>query len=121
MTERAIILLAHGSRDPLWRQPMEAVAQRMRELEPAVAVQCAYLELARPDLAHSAETLISGGATHIRIVPMFLGLGKHAREDLPLLAHQLRQQHPHVVFEQQPAVGENPLLLDLLAQIALRR
>jgi sirohydrochlorin cobaltochelatase len=121
MWAHAIILLAHGSRDPLWRQPMEAVAKRMRELEPGVAVQCAYLELAQPDLAHCAHALISGGATHIRVVPLFLGLGKHAREDLPRLAQQLRLQHPHVVFELQAAVGENPLLVDLLAQIALHR
>ncbi len=97
---------------------MEAVARRMRELEPAVAVQCAYLELAQPDLAHSAETLITGGATQIASSPCSWAWGKHAREDLPLLAQQLRQQHPQVVFELQPAVGENPLLVDLLAQIA---
>ena len=29
-TVRGIILLAHGSRDPLWKQPIEAVAAHIR-------------------------------------------------------------------------------------------
>ncbi|MCY7319378.1 MAG: CbiX/SirB N-terminal domain-containing protein [Ramlibacter sp.] len=50
---------------------------------------------------------------------MFLGNGRHAREDLPLLLDQVRSQHPEVRFVLQPAVGEDPRLLDLLAKIAL--
>ncbi|NDF45763.1 MAG: cobalamin biosynthesis protein CbiX, partial [Betaproteobacteria bacterium] len=42
------------------------------------------------------------------------------REDLPLLMAQLREQHPNMVLDAQPAVGEQPELLDLLAQLALR-
>jgi sirohydrochlorin cobaltochelatase len=49
---------------------------------------------------------------------MFLGVGRHAREDLPLLVDQLRQRHPHVVFDLKPAVGEDPRLIQLLAHIA---
>ena len=32
----AIVLFAHGSRDPLWSKPIEAVAARVRELEKLV-------------------------------------------------------------------------------------
>jgi sirohydrochlorin cobaltochelatase len=119
MQANAVILLAHGSRDPLWRQPLEAVAQRMRAQAPGLPVQCAYFELAQPDLPQCAAAMVAAGASHIRIVPMFLGVGKHAREDMPLLAQQLRAQFPQVVFELQAAVGEHPQLLELLTQIAL--
>ena len=43
----------------------------------------------------------------------------HAREDLPELIAQLRAQHPEVVLEVLPALGENPSLIDLTCQIAL--
>ena len=50
---------------------------------------------------------------------MFLGVGRHAREDLPALIAELKQNHPSTAFQVQPAVGENPAVLDLLAEIAL--
>ena len=114
-----IILFAHGSRDPLWKLPIEAVADRVRQRQPDSQVACAYLELTTPDLPSVAEQMIAGGAERIRIVPMFLGVGRHAREDLPVLVSELRATHPQVAFELQAAVGENPLLIDLMAQIAI--
>jgi sirohydrochlorin cobaltochelatase len=53
---RGIILFGHGSRDPLWRQPMETVAARLRE-RAGTLVRCAYLEItARPATAAAAES-----------------------------------------------------------------
>ena len=48
----AIILFAHGSRDPLWHRPIQAVAQRIAKRDAQVLVRCAYLELTAPDLLH---------------------------------------------------------------------
>lgn len=117
--KRAVVLFAHGSRDPLWRKPMEAVAERISVTEPGVAVACAYLELCTPSLSEAVQTLVTSGITHVTVVPMFLGVGKHAREDLPLLMEELRQQNTAVQFALQRAVGEDSRLLDVLAAIAL--
>lgn len=114
-----IVLFAHGSRDPLWHKPMEAVAAHIAALSAETPVVCAFLELSTPDLATATQTLLNTGIQTITIVPMFLGVGRHAREDLPLLVDQLRQQYPRVQFTLKPAVGEDPRLIQLLAQIAL--
>ena len=114
-----IVLFAHGSRDPLWHKPMEAVAGQIRTSSPQAKVICAYLELSTPDLADATRTLLAAGVQTIVIVPMFLGVGRHAREDLPQLVDALRQQHPDVIFALRPAVGEDPRLVELLAEIAL--
>jgi sirohydrochlorin cobaltochelatase len=116
---KAIILFAHGSRDPLWHKPIQAVAERIVQRSPATVVRCAYLELTEPDLPHVAHDLVTQGATHLNVVPMFLGVGRHAREDLPALIQTLQTQHPDVTITCQPAVGEQSQLLDLLAEIAL--
>lgn len=116
---KAIILFGHGSRDPLWRAPMDAVAQRIRVLQPGLPVRCAFLELEAPDLAAAAADLVSLGATELTVLPMFLGVGRHAREDLPPLVDDLRRRHPTVTLALRPAVGEDPRLLDLLAAMAL--
>ena len=113
---KAVILFGHGSRDPAWRETMDAVALRIAAK--MVPVRCAFLELQQPDLASAAKELIAQDATHIAVVPMFLGMGRHAREDLPRLVDELRREHPGIQIELRPAVGENPRLLDLLAEIS---
>jgi len=115
----AIIVFAHGSRDPLWRTPVEAVAQAVRERAPAVRVDCAYLELCTPDLPEAAAQAVAQGATEIRVLPLFFGMGKHAREDLPVLMQQLREQHAGVTFRLLTTAGEQARLTALLAELAL--
>ncbi len=117
--KQGILLFAHGSRDSLWRRPVEAIAERIRQRAPDCAVACAYLELCEPDLPTAAIDLIAAGAGSIKAFPLFLGLGKHAREDFPVLIADLRRAHPDVPITLLPAAGEHSALLDLLAGIAL--
>ncbi len=116
---RGIILFAHGSRDPLWRGPVDAVARRVHAVDTSVAVACAFLEMIEPDLAGCVAEMDAMDIRHITVVPMFLGVGKHAREDLPRLVADLRTRFTHIVFELQATVGENAQLIDMLATIAL--
>jgi sirohydrochlorin cobaltochelatase len=126
----AIILFAHGSRDPLWRAPLEAVASTIAAQHPHTPVRCAYLELCAPDLATVTTEIIAACATfqrarclngtlHVRIVPMFLGMGVHARKDLPELVAALRVAHPSVHFEVVPPIGEDARVTALLAEMAV--
>lgn len=115
----AVVIFAHGSRDPLWRKPVEAVAQRVRELDPTLAVACAYLEMSEPDLLTAAGALIRAGARRLSVLPLFIGVGKHAREDLPVLMTQLAEAHPDVHFTAHSAVGEDPGLIEAMARLAI--
>jgi sirohydrochlorin cobaltochelatase len=116
---QAIVLFAHGSRDCLWHQPLLQVAQRLRGMAPDVEVRCAYFELTSPDLNSTVHELVAMGLLKVRVVPMFSGVGKHAREDLPLLVQALRAQRPQLQLELQPAVGEDQRMIERLALIAL--
>ncbi|WP_396439550.1 sirohydrochlorin chelatase [Limnohabitans sp.] len=119
MTEASgVILFAHGSRDPLWRLPIDAVAERMRAQHPGLPVAVAFLELTEPDLPHTVEVLMKQGVARVRIVPMFLGVGRHAREDLPELVQSLTEAYPQMSFELLPAIGEHPAMTALMAEIA---
>src|SRR5690349_776722 len=98
---------------------METVAARLRTLQPEALVRCAYLELDAPSLPAAVAEVVDAGADRVTVVPMFLGTGRHAREDLPTLVEQLRQDHPAVTFVLQKPVGEDGRVLDLIARIAL--
>ncbi|MDD5336567.1 MAG: CbiX/SirB N-terminal domain-containing protein [Rhodoferax sp.] len=114
-----IILLAHGSRDPSWQRPVEAVAQRIRQLAPATQVCCAYLEATAPDLPDATALLAKRGVASITVLPLFLGMGRHARDDLPILMTGLQANHPAIVFDLRPALGEEARMIELMAEIAL--
>ena len=115
----AVVLFAHGSRDPLWRVPIDAVAAEMHAQAPDVTVRCAFLELMAPDLPATVDALVTEGHCNIRIVPMFLGIGRHAREDLPQLVTELQQRHPTLEVDLQPAIGEQAEMTRCMARIAL--
>lgn len=118
---KGIVLFAHGSRDPLWSRPLLAVAQRIRDTSPNTRVDCAYLEMCAPNLLESVNTMVAEGIVSITVVPMFLGMGKHAREDLPLLVAELKTNHPNIQFHLQAAVGEDPRLVQTLCEIAMQK
>jgi len=115
----ATVLFAHGSRDPAWRLPIDRVAAYMQTLDPQHLVRCAFLELTEPDLATVTKALIAQKVKRITIVPMFLGIGRHAREDLPLLVSELKCAYPETVFELRPSIGEDSRVIELLAHLSM--
>jgi hypothetical protein len=57
---------------------MDAVALRIREIDPQARVVCAFLELTKPDLLEAVDTVVADGATLVTVLPMFWA-GRHAR------------------------------------------
>jgi len=98
---------------------MDKVAQCMREFDPQVQVRCAFLELTEPTMAVAVADLICVGAKSITIVPMFLGVGKHAREDMPELVNGLMTLYPEISFQLNPSIGEDTRVIEMLARIAM--
>ena len=115
----AILLLAHGAREPRWAAPFEAMAARVVALDPGVTVRLSYLDFLEPDLASAADALIGVGHERIDIVPMFLGGGGHVRNDVPRLMQELASRHPNVQWQLHPAIGELSEVIEAMALAAL--
>ncbi|MEO8311874.1 MAG: CbiX/SirB N-terminal domain-containing protein [Caldimonas sp.] len=116
---RAIVLFAHGARDPRWAEPFEAVAVRVRAAAPGRPVVLAYLELMAPNLAEAVSGLVGAGATRVDVVPLFLGTGGHLRRDLPPLVESLRAAHPAVAIRLHAAIGEHAAVVEAMAAAAV--
>jgi sirohydrochlorin cobaltochelatase len=82
-------------------------------------VHCAYLELMPPDLATVVRACVADGCDEIVVVPMFLGVGRHVRHDLPALVAELNQALDGVRIRLQPTVGEDARVVEVLARVAL--
>jgi sirohydrochlorin cobaltochelatase len=120
MAAPALILFAHGSRDPRWAAPFARVLARVQADAPAQAPMLAFLELMEPDLATAVASQAARGFSAIRIVPLFLGQGGHLREDLPRLVDDLRAAHPQVEIELCGAAGEDDGVIAALAAFCRR-
>lgn len=117
--KQALILFAHGARDPNWAEPFRRLRALTQSSLPEVAVELAFLELMTPDLPQLAAQQIADGAQQITIVPVFLGQGGHIRRDLPVLIGQLREAHPDTQFQVAQAAGEDAGVLQALAQYCI--
>ena len=62
--------------------------------------------------------MVAQGAQQLTVLPMFFGVGKHAREDLPEIIRTLQATWPQLALTCEPAVGEHPLLKQAIVQIA---
>ncbi len=110
----ALVLVGHGSRDP------EGVAQYVRFARAvaarlAVPVYPCFLELADPPIAVALEQAVSQGATHVAVVPLFLGPAGHQKNDVPALLAWARATWPDVTFVYGTPLGPHGLLVEALA------
>jgi sirohydrochlorin cobaltochelatase len=111
----ALILFAHGARDPEWADPMRRVQAAIRKRDPALHVELAFLEFMSPTLDECLEAIISGGATRVVVQPMFIARGGHIKRDLPELIERLRGAWPKVEFTLNGVIGENESVIQAMA------
>ncbi|MFF9085283.1 sirohydrochlorin chelatase [Streptomyces sp. NPDC014991] len=79
----ALVLVAHGSRDPRALTTVRALAEQVRALRPGLPVHLGHVELNAPLLP---DTLAALGDTPAVLVPLLLGRGYHVRQDIPAMA-----------------------------------
>lgn len=117
----ALILLAHGSPDPAWIVPIEAIAARIRgAVPPGYPVVVAVLEHGKA-LAEAVRDLRDARHRVIAIVPVFLSDGgRHLRRDIPAMVTALRQTFSSVALLLAPALGTDAAVQDALAEAAVR-
>jgi sirohydrochlorin cobaltochelatase len=112
----AIVLFAHGSRDPQWAQPFRSIQRLVRAKAPAAAVELAFLENMEPPLQEVIATLVAAGHVRIVVAPLFMAQGGHLRTDLPNMLGALRRDYPEVAINLLPAIGDVEPLLEAISE-----
>ncbi len=120
MITRALILFAHGARDPRWAAPFERLQQLLQSRLPDVSVGLAFLELMAPRLPQLVQDFEDKGYTEITIVPVFLGQGGHVLRDLPVMVDEIRLRHREMTIKVAGAVGEDEQVLNAIAAYCMQ-
>ncbi len=118
----AVVLIAHGSPDPDWRRPLEAVHQRLADALPDVTVMVAYLGFLEPRLPDAVAGLVAQGHRDVLVLSAFLSPGgNHIKRDVPALVAQVAKQHPQLSLLLRPgALGAEPEVIEALTVAAKR-
>ena len=131
----ALILLAHGSKDPKWCKSFENLAvgagpaigpastRRLGETGEArqgrrdLHLQLAYMDLVEPSLFSVTKQLSNNGIKKIKILPLFMSSGGHIDKDIPKLVKELKVKFPSIDFEILPPIGEHPKVVSSMKAI----
>ncbi len=116
--KRALLLIAHGSRQPEANADSYHVVDELRRRMPETLVEASFLELAEPDIETGGDRCVALGAGHVILLPYFLSAGIHVRRDLTAARDHLAAKYPRVQFRLAEPLGRHPLLLEVVAERA---
>ena len=117
--KNALVLFAHGSRDPKWAEPFKSIQSLIRAQAPDTPVDLAFLELMQPGIQECLTSLAKQGVERVSVVPIFLAAGRHLREDLPALIAPIQSQFPDLEIIVTAPIGDIPEFQAAIATLAL--
>ncbi|NGO68819.1 sirohydrochlorin chelatase [Streptomyces boncukensis] len=111
----ALLLVAHGSRDPRHATTVGALAARVRRLLPdGVPTEVGYLDFDSPSVPGALARLHAGGVREVVAVPLLLSRAFHAKSDIPQALRESAAGLPGMTVRQAPVLGPHPLLVAAL-------
>ena len=119
--QSAVILFAHGARDPQWAQPFERIQALVSESLPGTPVELAFLERMTPDLPTAVARVAQAGVKRVTVIPLFLGAGGHVKDDVAALVRDLEQRYAALQFCVTSPIGEDDDLIAAIAGWVVRR
>lgn len=114
----AVLLIAHGSRQPEANDDLYHLAADLRNQGRYPVVEVSFLELAEPSIPAGAARCIEQGAQRVLMVPYFLSAGRHVRGDLAEIQAALATRFPWIEFRLAEPLGPHRLLVEIVAERA---
>jgi sirohydrochlorin cobaltochelatase len=114
----AIILFAHGARDPSWAEPILRVTAMVAERRPDAQVEAAFLESLEPTLGEVVSRVAGRGARRVVVVPLFMAASGHLRRDVPELISEICVAHPDMDVRLASPMGDAESVLRAIADWA---
>jgi sirohydrochlorin ferrochelatase len=120
MSQRHLLIIAHGSRRAASNDEVRALGDRVREMrDPGIEhVEVAFLELAEPGIPEGLARCVELGASEIIVFPYFLAAGTHVASDIPEALAEFGQHHPKIKLRLASHLGASPALAKTILDVA---
>ncbi len=111
----ALLIIAHGSRNAESTREIQDLTDRLQNAADGFEqVECAFLEMAEPDISAGLSRLIEQGSTKIVVLPYFLAKGNHVIRDVPNEISSVRLRYPDVEIRLLPHIGKSAGMENLI-------
>ena len=121
MADKALIIVAHGSRKDSSNEEVKALGEKVGSLldKRYAFVMTSFLEFADPSLEDTILSCIEKGVREIVILPYFLASGNHVTRDIPEVLQKIQASHPQVKITLKEHLGSSPGMVKLLSDMAV--
>jgi cobalt/nickel transport system ATP-binding protein len=115
MTQPALFIVGHGTRDADGVAEFRRFVDVVRDGAPHLAVSGGFIELAQPDLDTAIDDLVASGAASngVVAVPLVLLGAGHMKNDGPGALARARRRHPNIEMTYGRELGVHPTVLSL--------
>ncbi|MEW5691704.1 MAG: CbiX/SirB N-terminal domain-containing protein [Candidatus Hydrogenedentota bacterium] len=91
---KAIIILAHGSRNSQAKEEFLKLVNSVSEKLPSYRIEPAFFQFSKYNLPNVLSKLAQEGYKKIRIIPAFLFQGMHINKDIPEAISKIKENLP---------------------------
>jgi sirohydrochlorin cobaltochelatase len=112
---RGVVVVGHGTADPVGAEETRQVAALVAGLLPEVPVELGFLEVIGPSIGVALERLAERGCGEVVAAPLLLFTAGHARRDVPEAVRDGAAK-AGLVVRQSEALGCHPAMLALARQ-----
>ncbi|MDB1089182.1 sirohydrochlorin chelatase [Streptomyces sp. ACA25] len=113
---QALLIIAHGSRDPRHAATVTALTERVRSLRPGLRVETAYLDFDLPTVPQLLHRWHREGVRRVIALPLLLSRAFHAKSDIPAVLDEESARWPALTVRQAGVLGPDPLLTEALTR-----
>ncbi|PJE93799.1 cobalamin biosynthesis protein CbiX [Streptomyces carminius] len=106
----ALLVVAHGSRDPRHAATVAALCARLRTLRPGVRVEVGHLDFNAPSVPRTLARLHDEGVRRVVALPLLLTRAFHAKADIPQVLGETAARLPRLAVRQAGVLGPDRLL-----------
>ncbi|NLU65868.1 sirohydrochlorin chelatase [Streptomyces sp. HNM0574] len=113
-TRPALVVIAHGSRDPRHAATVAALCARVRAMHRGLRVEVGHLDFHTETVPRVLRRLYREGVREVVALPLLLTRAFHAKSDIPSVLREVTDALPGLTIRQAPVLGPHPLLVSAL-------
>jgi len=111
---KGIVVIGHGSRSKDACDIFFKVVDELKKRTDSRVEGC-FMELSKPDIPTVIDDMYREGIREITILPYFLYMGIHIKEDIPAILKELKEKHDGLSISMAEPIGYDDKLVDILA------
>lgn len=114
---KGILVVGHGSRSKEAFEVFNRVLDNFK-LKVEDKVEGCFMELCSPNIPDTIDIMYKSGIRDIVVVPYFLFLGIHIKEDIPGILKEIKAKYGDLAISMARPIGYNKIIADILKENA---